>query len=91
MYCAVAVLETPDKFILEGANPRPNRIYPELRFWGGKVEPHEEEYPEIALMREIREELDIQLQLDAEGHVWTGYCQTQTRHRRLKPWPHFTT
>lgn len=83
MHCAVAVLETPHAFILEGTLPRPERTYPELRFWGGKVEEHEETFPEIALDRELYEELGLRSGVTEEGHVWTGYCQNQTRDRRV--------
>lgn len=83
MRCAVAVIESPDTFVLEGAKPEPTHVYPELRFWGGKIDRGEEEFPEIALDRELYEELGLEVRVTEEDRIWIGHCQNQTRDRRV--------
>jgi len=58
---AVAVIETPHTFVLEGPSELPTAFEHDgkLRLFGGKIDPERDSGPLAALRRELWEEIDL--------------------------------
>lgn len=73
---AVAIIETPESFVLEGRPDIPGALAysGKLQFFGG----HCEEAPEQTIKRELVEELDLHINEDIEP-IWAGEVDSRNR------------
>lgn len=72
---AVAIIETPDAFLLEGRPEASDGLElahaGKLQFFGGSVEVGES--ASAAIVRELQEELDLRLSEDDPVFLWKGW------------------
>lgn len=73
---AVAIIETPHSFIVEGRPDRPGQLAyaGKLQLFGG----HSEEAPSKTIRRELHEELDLNLAVAPEI-LWAGVVESRNR------------
>jgi 8-oxo-dGTP pyrophosphatase MutT (NUDIX family) len=82
---AVAVLETPGLYLLEGRPAREGQLAHSgrIQFFGGHIDPKKDANPQAAVERELHEELDGLLYPSPPELIWEGlYGHSQTREGR---------
>lgn len=82
-HSAVAVIETPRSFVLEGPVVPQIYKYNGIRLFGGSINWQIDADPQAAMIRELEEELLLSPSPNRVGHVWTGPYASEDRSGRL--------